>query len=106
MNAISQLQTIIKFQEEEQLKNTLVLIPDNKFRNEIENALKKSKIKIKDKFIYNTDPTLLTSQIEKITRYPQRKQNLLDEIRRIENSDDINKESKIEKLEKKDTLGG
>ena len=44
MNAISQLQTIIKFQEEEQLKNTLVLIPDNKFRNEIENALKKSKV--------------------------------------------------------------
>tara|TARA_B100000242_G_C43014104_1_gene471539 strand:- start:317 stop:1468 length:1152 start_codon:yes stop_codon:yes gene_type:complete len=106
VNAISQLQTIIKFQEEEQLKNTLVLIPDNKFRNEIENALKKSKIKIKDKFIYNTDPTLLTSQIEKITRYPQRKQNLLDEIKRIENSDDVNKESKIEKLEKKDTLGG
>ena len=106
VNAISQLQTIIKFQKNEQLKNTLVLIPDNKFKNEIENALKQSNIKIKDKFIYNTDPTLLTSQIEKITKYPQRKQNLLDEIKRIENSDDINKESKIEKLKKKDTLGG
>ena len=106
VNAISQLQTIIKFQKKEQLKNTLVLIPDNKFKNEIENALKQSNIKIKDKFIYNTDPTLLTSQIEKITKYPQRKQNLLDEIKRIENSDDINKESKIEKLKKKDTLGG
>ena len=106
VNAISQLRTIIKFQKNEQLKNTLVLIPDNKFKNEIENALKRSNIKIKDKFIYNTDPTLLTSQIEKITKYPQRKQNLLDEIKRIENSDDINKESKIEKLKKKDTLGG
>ena len=106
VNAISQLQTIIKFQKSEQLKNTLVLIPDNKFKNEIENALKQSNIKIKDKFIYNTDPTLLTSQIEEITRYPQRKQNLLDEIKRIENSDDINKESQIEKLKRKDTLGG
>ena len=106
VNAISQLQTIIKFQKSEQLKNTLVLIPDNKFKNEIENALKQSNIKIKDKFIYNTDPTLLTSQIEEITRYPQRKQNLLDEIKRVENSDDINKESQIEKLKRKDTLGG
>ena len=89
VNAISQLQTIIKFQKSEQLKNTLVLIPDNKFKNEIENALKQSNIKIKDKFIYNTDPTLLTSQIEEITRYPQRKQNLLDEIKRIWKRDEL-----------------
>ena len=55
---------------------------------------------------YDTDPTLLTSQIEKITKYPQRKQNLIDEINRIENSNDLNKERKIENLKKRDTLGG
>ena len=30
-----------------------------------------------------SDPTLLTNQIEKITKYKQRKQNLEDEIKRI-----------------------
>ena len=49
---------------------------------------------------------MLTKQIEKITRYPQRKQNLKDEIKRVKNSDETNKEKKIENLEKRDTLGG
>ena len=39
--------------------------------------LNKQKLKLKDKFIYNTDPTKLTSQIENLTRYPQRKQNFI-----------------------------
>ena len=49
-------------------------------------AINKTKIKLKDKFYYDSDPTLLTAQIEKLTRYPQRKQNLKDEIKRLENS--------------------
>ena len=48
----------------------------------------------------------MTSQIEKITNYPRRKQNLLDEITRVEDSDDPNKEKIIKNLEKKDTIGG
>ena len=73
---------------------------------EVEQAIKKTKLKLKDKYFYDTDPTLLTSQIEKFTRYPERKQNLLNEIERIENSSLINKEKKLEELNKKDTLGG
>ena len=69
-------------------------------------AISQSKIKLKHTHIYETDPTLLTKQIEKITAYPQRKQNLKDEIKRLENSNDINKKTKIENLKKKDTLGG
>ena len=46
------------------------------------------------------DPTLLTSQIEKVTRYPERKQNLLNEIERIENSSLIGKEKKLENFYK------
>ena len=83
-----------------------MLIPNSNFRSEIEDAVVKTKIKLKDKFIYDTDPTILTSQIEKLTRYKIRKQNLKDEIKRLENSDEANKENKILNLEKKDTLGG
>ena len=106
INAESQVNTIKKFQKEFNIKRTIFLIPETDHKPEIENAIKKTKIKLKDKFIYNTDPTELTSQIEKLTRYPQRKQNLLDEIERIENSNDLNKERKIENLKKRDTLGG
>ena len=49
---------------------------------------------------------LLASQIGKLTRYKQRKQNLKDELKRLKNSNDLNKEKKIFNLEKRDTLGG
>ena len=106
INAESQVNTIKKFQKEFNIERTIFLIPQTDYKPEIENAIKKTKIKLKEKFVYDTDPTKLTSQIENLTRYSQRKQNLLDEIKRVENSDDLNKEKKIDNLKKKDTLGG
>ena len=106
INAISQIKAIKKFQEYNKIERSILLVPNSEFKNEIEDAIAKTKIKLKDKFIYDTDPTVLTSQIEKLTRYPQRKQNLKDEIKRLENSNELNKEKKISNLEKKDTLGG
>tara|TARA_Y100000590_G_scaffold67292_1_gene72977 strand:+ start:4056 stop:5207 length:1152 start_codon:yes stop_codon:yes gene_type:complete len=106
VNAISQLNTLKKFQNNEKIERTIFLIPNTNFKNEIEFAIKKTKIKLKDIFVYDVDPTILTSQIEKLTRYNIRKQNLLDEIKRVENSNDKNKDKKIENLKKRDTLGG
>ncbi len=106
INSVSQINAIKKFQEFAKLERSILLIPNSEYKNEIEYAVKKTKIKLKDKFIYDSDPTILTSQIEKLTRYPQRKQNLKDEIKRLKNSDETNKEKKIFNLEKKDTLGG
>lgn len=105
VNAVSQMMAINKFIKNNDYKNTLVLIPNADFKIEIENAISKTNTKFKNKYIYDTDPTLLTSQIEKITKYSQRKQNLLDEINRVENSDDVNKEQKLMRLNKKDTIG-
>ena len=106
VNAVSQLNTIKKFQKIKGIERSIFLIPNEEYKTEIENAIFKTKIKLKDKFIYNTDPTLLTAQIEKLTRYNQRKRNVIDEIKRLENSNDVNKEKKIEILKKRDTLGG
>ncbi|ARJ49086.1 ABC transporter substrate-binding protein [Candidatus Pelagibacter sp. RS40] len=106
VNAISQLQTIDKFRNLNEIQRTIFLIPKSDYRKEVEQAIKKTKLKLKDKYFYDMDPTLLTSQIEKVTRYPERKQNLINEIERIENSSLINKEKKLEELNKKDTLGG
>jgi len=106
INAESQLRAISKFLKLNNINKTFFLIPNSDFKEEVENAIFLSKIKIKYVHVYDTDPTLLTKQIEKITRYSQRKQNLQDEIKRLEESDENNKEKKIEKLKKKDTLGG
>ena len=106
INAGSQLNTIIKFQKKNNIKNTIFLIPNSNFKEEIENAISNTKIKLKYTHIYETKPTLLTKQIEEITNYKIRKQNLKDEIIRIENSNESNIEKKIEKLKKRDTLGG
>ena len=105
INATSQLNAIKKFIELNEIKKTIFLTPDVSFKNEIEKAISNSKIKVLENYIYNTDPTKLTKQIEKITRYEIRKQNLEDEINRLEKSEQSNKELLIERLKKRDTLG-
>jgi len=105
INATSQLNTIKKFLNLNKIKKTIFLTPNVIYKDEIKKAISVSKIKIIENYIYNTDPTKLTQQIEKITRYNIRKQNLEDEILRLEKSDQNNKERLIERLKKRDTLG-
>ena len=105
VNATSQINTIKKFLIKNNLQNTIFLIPETEYKREIEDAIVKSNLELKEKFIYSKDPTLLTKQIEDLTRYQQRKQNLKNEIKRIKNSNISNKKKKISELEKKDTLG-
>tara|TARA_A100001011_G_scaffold257099_1_gene265359 strand:- start:4329 stop:5477 length:1149 start_codon:yes stop_codon:yes gene_type:complete len=105
INATSQLKAIQKFIKSNDIKKTIFLTPDVNYKNEIKKAISKTKLKIVKNYIYNSEPTKLTSQIEKITNYKRRKQNLEDEITRLEKSDESNKEILIERLKKKDTLG-
>ncbi len=106
VNSISQFNAIKKFQSLNGIERSFLFAPKNEILEEIKVGIKKSKIKLKDKFFYDSDPTLITKQIEDITRYAIRKQNLLDEIKRVENSEDNNKENKLSQLEKLDTIGG
>ena len=105
INATSQINAIKKFIELNEIKKTIFLTPNVSFRNEVEKAISNSKIEILENYIYNTDPTKLTKQIEKITQYDIRKQNLEDEINRLEKSEQNNKKQLIERLKKRDTLG-
>ena len=105
INSTSQLRTIKKFLKLNEIKKTILLIPDLSYDSEIKKGINNSKLKFFKEYYYNIEPTKLTKQIEEITNYEKRKQNLLDEISRVENSDDIDKEKKIENLKKKYTLG-
>ncbi len=105
VNATSQLNTIKKFIETNEIKKTIFLTPKLDYEGEIKKAIRQSKIKISKHYIYDTEPTKLTAQIEKITNYKIRKQNLEDEIKRVENSELIDKEKQLEKLNKRYTIG-
>jgi ABC-type branched-subunit amino acid transport system substrate-binding protein len=105
VNSTSQLNTIKKFLKLNEIKKSIFLIPNSNYDMEIKKGIKSSKIKTFKQYYYDNEPTKLTQQIEKITNYGVRKQNLIDEITRLENSEDLNKEKKIENLKKKYTLG-
>ena len=105
VNATSQLNAIKKFLELNEVQKTIFLTPKIDYEPEIKKAIKQSNIKISKYHIYDTEPTKLTAQIEKITNYKVRKQNLADEIKRVENSELIDKEKQLEKLNKRYTIG-
>ena len=106
INSTSQLNTIKKFIKENDLKKTIFLSPIQDYEFEVKKGIKNSKIKIFKNYDYSTEPTKLTKQIEEITNYKIRKQNLEDEILRIKSSNQTNKEKIIKKLEQRYTLGG
>ncbi len=105
VNAISQIQTIKKFNDKKNLRKSVFLIPKSEFKKEIETAINFTKISHKEVFYYDREPTKLTKQIEDLTRYKIRKNNLKDEIKRLESLSFKDKERQIQKLKKRDTLG-
>ena len=105
INSSSQFNTISKFLEKNKINKTIFLTPIQNYEFEIKKGIENSKIKVFKDYVYNTEPTKLTQQIEEITKYKIRKQNLKNEIKRIKNSKDLNKDRKIKKLEKMYTLG-
>ena len=106
INSTSQFNTIKKFIETNNIRRTIFLTPIQDYEFEVKKGIKDSRIKIFKEYDYNTEPTKLTKQIEEITNYRIRKQNLEDEILRLKKSNQSNKEKKIKKLEQRYTLGG
>ncbi len=105
VNAISQVQTIKKFNRRNNLSKSIILIPRAQFKKEIEAAINKTKIKHKEVFYYDREPTKLTKQIEELTKYQIRKNNLKFEIQRLESLSFKDKDKKIQNLKKRDTIG-
>jgi hypothetical protein len=106
INSTSQFNTIKKFLESNNITRTIFLTPIEDYEFEVKKGIKDSKIKIYSNYEYSPEPTKLTKQIEEITNYRIRKQNLEDEISRLKKSNQSDKEKKIKKLEQRYTLGG
>ena len=73
INAYSQINSITNFLKKENLNNTIVLVPESDYENELRNALSKSKYNFSKIYSYEVNPNKLASQIEQITDYSERK---------------------------------
>jgi len=105
INSTSQISTIKKFLEINNVQRTLFLTPITNYEFEVKKGLKNSKIKIYKNYEYNTKKKKKKKKIEENKKNKIRKKNLEDEINRIKNSNEPNKKIKIKNLEKKYTLG-
>ncbi len=101
----AQLIAIKNFLEKKNKNKIAILYPDNSYSNFIEEKLKKIKIKPYKVLKYNSDPRIITGEIEKLTNYSQRKRNLENRKKILEKRDDPASERELKILEQKYTLG-
>jgi hypothetical protein len=98
INSTSQMNTIKKFLETNNINKTIFLTPIQDYEFEVKKGIKDSRIKIFKNYEYSTEPTKLTKQIEEITNYRIRKQNLEDEILRLKKSINQTKKRELKNL--------
>ena len=101
----AQLIAIKKFLEKKNKNKIAILYPDNPYSGFIEEKLKKIKIKPFKVLKYNSDPRIITGEIEKLTNYSQRKRNLENRKKILEKRDDPASERELKILEQRYTLG-
>ena len=105
VNATSQINTIINFLKKQNLKKTIFLIPKTNYETEIRNSIIKTNYNFSKIYTYDINPVELTSQIQQISSFNQRKRNLETRIKILKNSDDYSSKNELKKLEKMYTLG-
>ena len=101
----SQLKAIEQLLIKEKKKKTIILYPKNEYEKFIDEKIKSLKLKNYKVFKYDSDPRILTGEIEKLTNYNQRKKNLEARKKILKKKDDNQSEKELEILERLYTLG-
>jgi len=101
----SQLAAIEELLIKEKKKKTIILYPKNKYEKFIDKKIKSLKLQNYKVFRYNSDPRILTREIEKLTNYEQRKKNLEKRKKILKTKDDERSKKEFKMLEKLYTLG-
>ena len=104
ININSQITILKKYFEEIALSKTLLLSPKTKFNNQTR-IIEESELKLYDVFFYDVSPKKITSEIEKLTKYRERKKDLERRIKILEKSDLYKDKEELKILEQKHTLG-
>ena len=101
----SQMKSIEDFIKQNKRKKTIIMYPKNKYTDLIDAKINNISINNKKIFRYSADPKILTSDIEKLTNYDQRKRNLVSRVKILEEKDDEASKLELKRLEQKYTIG-
>tara|TARA_Y100000591_G_scaffold327856_1_gene353163 strand:- start:61 stop:1215 length:1155 start_codon:yes stop_codon:yes gene_type:complete len=101
----SQIKSIENFIKKNKRKKTIIMYPKNEYTNLIDTKMEGINIKNKKIFKYSSDPKVLTSDIERLTNYKQRKRNLISRVKILEDKEDEASKLELKRLEQKYTIG-
>ena len=101
----SQIRSIEDFIRQNKRKKTIIMYPKNKYTDLIDSKINNISINNKKIFRYSADPKILTSDIEKLTNYDQRKRNLISRVKILEEKDDEASKLELKRLEQEYTIG-
>ncbi len=105
INIESQVNALKKYFDKIDINKTLLLSPDSEFIFQSETLKKKDILKFYRTYSYNINPKKITADIEKITKYRERKKDLERRIKILEKSDLPKHQQELKTLEKMHTLG-
>ena len=105
INIESQVETLKNYFDKIKVSKTLLLSPKLEFIYQSESVAKKDVLKFYRTYSYDTNPKKITGEIEKITKYRERKKDLERRIKILEKSDLYKDKNELKKLEQMHTLG-
>lgn len=105
VNIESQMDALKKYFNKIKVSKTLLLSPKSEFIYQSESVAKKDVLKFYRIYSYDANPKKITGEIEKITRYRERKKDLERRIQILEKSDLYKHKNELKELEQMHTLG-
>ena len=105
INIDSQINALKKYFNEIEINKTLLLSPNSEFIEQSKSVKDNDVLKFYRTYSYDTNPKKITAEIEKITKYRERKKDLERRIKILEKSDLYKHKQELKKLEQMHTLG-
>ena len=105
ININSQINILKKYFDEIKISKTLLLSPNSEYIDQSKLVSDKDVLKFYRTYKYDTNAKKITGQIEKITKYRERKKDLERRIKILEKSDLYKHKQELKKLEQMHTLG-
>ena len=105
INIESQIDALKKYFDKIEVSKTLLLSPKSEFIYQSKSVVEKDVLKFYRTYSYDTSPKKITGEIEKITKYRERKKDLERRIKILEKSDLYKDKNELKKLEQMHTLG-
>ena len=105
INIESQMDALKKYFDKIEVSKTLLLSPKSEFIYQSKSVAEKDVLKFYRTYSYDTNPKKITGEIERITKYRERKKNLERRIKILEKSNLYKDKNELKKLEQMHTLG-